>query len=348
MSSMNVCILLGRLKDDPNVRKHSSGVEIATMILEEIVVQRDRVSGNPVERAIHHEVRVYNPAFVQTAKAEGARGRHVEVHGQLAYGDDGKAYVAVPSQGGRVAFKYFEVREVPSEPPVVVADHEAARDLASAIPDAHPPEAEMPVPQPEPEAASQPAIEAHVEPTSETVAPVEEAEQPAHTPEAAVESRPAPAQTPPRPGFAARPPQIGGGFRPAPASVARPGPGPSVVQSPQAEDRGPAPERTPPASANPPPVRPSVGSSPVRAVGTAPIAGVVQPRPASGPRIGGPVTRPTTALRPAPAHPTPVAAVAGRPASMPGGGLGRVGSSAANPRGNAWRGGMDDLDDVPF
>ena len=133
MSTMNVCILLGRLKDDPVVRRHSSGSEIATLVIEEIVVHRDRGSGTPIERTVHHHVRIYNQSFVNIAKAEGARGRHVEVHGSLSYGEDGMAFVAVPPNGGRVAFKSFEVREIPQEPPAVVADHEAARDLAEAL-----------------------------------------------------------------------------------------------------------------------------------------------------------------------------------------------------------------------
>lgn len=338
MSSMNVCILLGRLKDDPNVRKHTSGVEVATMTIEEVVVQRDRLSGNPVERVVHHEVRVYNTAFVQAVKAEGARGRHVEVQGQLSYGDDGKAYVAVPSQGGRVAFKYFEVREIPSEPPAVVADHEAARDLASALPELQVPEPDAASTPPERETAAAPEAEAE----REIAAPVEEPERTEPEPAAAAESRPAPAQTPPRPGFAARPPQIGG-VRAAP--IARPGPGPGAA--PQAQDRAPAADRTPPAAAAPPPARPSVGSMPAR-IGSSPVAGVAQPRAAAGPRLAGPVTRPTMASRPAPSHPGPAAA--GRPAVMSGGGMGRVaGESGAAPRSNAWRGQMDDIaDDIPF
>jgi single-stranded DNA-binding protein len=339
MSSMNVCILLGRLKDDPNVRKHTSGVEVATMTIEEVVVQRDRLSGNPVERVVHHEVRVYNPAFVQAVKAEGARGRHVEVQGQLSYGDDGKAYVAVPSQGGRVAFKYFEVREIPSEPPAVVADHDAARDLASALPEVQAPEPEPAPSHSEPDASADPVAEN----ARENVAPVEEPAKGEPEPAVDVESRPASVQTPPRPGFAARPPQIGA----RPAVIVRPASGPAVVQ--QSQERAPAAERTPPTAAAPPPARPSVGSMPAR-VGGAPVAGVAQPRAAAGPRIAGPVTRPTMASRPAPSHPGPAAAVAGRPAVMSGGGIGRVQSeTGTTPRSNAWRGQMDDLDtDIPF
>lgn len=340
MSSMNVCILLGRLKDDPNVRKHTSGVEVATMTIEEVVVQRDRLSGNPVERVVHHEVRVYNPAFVQSVKAEGARGRHVEVQGQLSYGDDGKAYVAVPSQGGRVAFKYFEVREIPSEPPAVVADHEAARDLASALPEVQAPEPDAAPASSEHEVATAPEAE------REIAAPVEEPERTEPEPAAAAESRPTPAQAPPRPGFAARPPQIGGVRTPP---IARPSPGLAAAQ--QTQEHAPVADRTPPAAAAPPPARPSVGSMPAR-IGGSPVAGVAQPRAAAGPRLAGPVTRPTMASRPAPSHPGPAAAVAGRPAVMSGGGMGRVsGESGAAPRSNAWRGHMDDVsdhDDVPF
>lgn len=342
MSSMNVCILLGRLKDDPNVGRHTSGVEIATMTIEEVVVQRDRVSGNPVERAVHHEVRVYNPAFVQTVKAEGARGRHVEVHGQLSYGDEGKAYVAVPSQGGRVAFKYFEVREIPSEPPVAVADHDAARDLASSMPEVQVSEPEAEPSRPDREAAAASGSDVG----RETAGPVEELAPPEPEPATAVESRPAPVQTTPRPGFAARPPQIGGVRSPP----VRPAPGPTVGQ--QIQERAPVADRTPPAATSappPPPARPSVGSMPAR-IGGSPVAGVVQPRAAAGPRLGGPVTRPTMPSRPAPSHPAPAAAVAGRPGPVSGGGIGRVAGGAA-PRSNAWRGQMDDVsaeDDLPF
>lgn len=338
---MNVCILLGRLKDDPNVRNHTSGVEVATMIIEEIVVQRDRLSGNPVERTVHHEVRVYNPAFVQTVKAEGARGRHVEVHGQLSYGDDGKAHVAVPSQSGRVAFKYFEVREIPSEPPAVVADHDAARDLASSIPEVHAAEPEAEHPPSDGEAAASSGLDVG----REIDALVKEPTRTEPEPSAAVESRPAPVQTPPRPGFAARPPQIGG-VRGAPA---RPGSGPTVGQ--QTQERAPVADRTPPAAAAaPPPARPSVGSMPAR-IGSSPVAGVVQPRAAGGPRLAGPVTRPTMASRPAPSYPAPAAAAAGRPAAISGGGIGRVGGvGASSSRADKWRGHMDDASeqDVPF
>lgn len=351
MSSMNVCILLGRLKEDPGIHRHSSGADVATMIIEEVVVQRDRVSGEPVERSVLHEIRVYNPTFVQTAKAEGARGRHVEVHGQLSYGTDGKAFVAVPSQGGRVAFKYFEVREVPSEPPAIVADHAAARELASAIPEARSdePESQPPTAAPEtaapdvaarmPDAGRQP--EGDVPGTPEASGPSAPSE-----PGAVHSDRPAPSQPPARPGFGARPPQMGIA-RPASVAPARPDPAPAA----QAQGASSTSDRRPaPGPANPPPVRPQVGSAAPRIGGAAPVAGVVQPRTPVGPRLGGPVTRPTMATRPAPARPGPIAAVAGRPAGSAGG-IGRVGGAAPSGGSHMWRGQTEDIEDgvdVPF
>lgn len=351
MSSMNVCILLGRLKEDPGIHRHSSGADVATLHIEEIVVQRDRISGEPVERSVVHEVRVYNPIFVQTAKAEGARGRHVEVHGQLSYGTDGKAFVAVPSQGGRVAFKYFEVREVPSEPPAVVADHAAARELASAIPEARSGEPEVAPPAAAPETAApevaattsdaERAPERDVPGTSEAINP-----SPAPEHDAGRNDRAAPSLPPARPGFGARPPQMGI-VRPASAAAARPDPVPAA----RTQDSAAAPNRPAPGPANPPPVRPQVGSAAPRVGGAAPVAGVVQPRTPVGPRLGGPVTRPTMATRPAPARPGPIAAVAGRPAGA-GGGIGRVGGAAHSGSSHMWRGQTEDIedgmDDVPF
>lgn len=356
MSSMNVCILLGRLKDDPAIHRHSSGADVATMIIEEVVVQRDRVSGEPVERSVLHEIRVYNPTFVQTAKAEGARGRHVEVHGQLSYGTDGKAFVAVPSQGGRVAFKYFEVREVPSEPPAVVADHAAARELASAIPEARSDEVESaPAIAPEPVAPepvapeiATPKPDAGRQPQENvSEAPESTGSSTPHDSDAVRSDHPVPSQPPARPGFGARPTQIGIA---RPASVAPGRPDPAPAAQPQGasstSDRRPAP-----GPANPPPVRPQVGSAAPRIGGAAPVAGVVQPRTPVGPRIGGPVTRPTMATRPAPARPGPIAAVAGRPAGS-GGGIGRVGGAAPSGGSHMWRGQTEDIedgmDDVPF
>ncbi len=198
------------------------------MIIEEVVVQRDRASGEPVERSVLHEIRVYNPTFVQTAKAEGARGRHVEVHGQLSYGTDGKAFVAVPSQGGRVAFKYFEVREVPSEPPAIVADHAAARDLATAISEGHPGEPDVAPPAgiPAATAPTQDVEEPHRSPDPAGATASGAAPAPAPVPEVAANDRTRPSQPPSRPGFGARPPQIGG-VRPAPTTPSRPDPAPA-------------------------------------------------------------------------------------------------------------------------
>lgn len=348
MSSMNVCILLGRLKEDPGFHRHSSGTDVATLHIEEIVVQRDRISGEPVERSVVHEIRVYNPTFVQTARAEGARGRHVEVHGQLSYGTDGKAFVAVPSQGGRVAFKYFEVREVPSEPPAVVADHAAARELASAIPEARSDEVEAArtvAPEPvAPEiAATTPDAGRHPQ---ESVSEALESTGPStpHEPDPVRSDRPVPSQPPARPGFGARPPQMGIA-RPASVAPARPDPAAQAQDASSTSDRRAAPGPT-----SPPPVRPQIGGAAPRIGGAPPVAGVVQPRTPVGPRIGGPVTRPTMATRPAPARPGPIAAVAGRPAGS-GGGIGRVGGTPPSGGSNMWRGQTEDIEDgtdIPF
>lgn len=309
MSSMNVCILLGRLKEDPSVLRHASGVEVATMIIEEVVVQRDRASGEPVERSVLHEIRVYNPTFVQTAKAEGARGRHVEVHGQLSYGTDGKAFVAVPSQGGRVAFKYFEVREVPSEPPAIVADHAAARELATAISEGHPGEPDVARPSGATAAAAptQDVEEPRQGPDPDGATASIAAPAPDPVPEVAANDRTAPSQPSSRPGFGARPPQIGG-VRQAPTAPSRPDPAPAD----RTQEAAAGLDRPPPGPVSSPPVRPHVGSAAPRVGGMPPVAGVVQPRTPVGPRLGGPVTRPTMPSRPAPARPGPMVPV--RPA----------------------------------
>lgn len=341
MSTMNVCILLGRLKDDPVVRRHSSGTEIAALVIEEIVVHRDRGSGTPIERTVHHHVRVYNQSFVNIAKAEGARGRHVEVHGSLSYGEDGMAFVAVPPNGGRVAFKTFEVREIPQEPPAVVADHEAARDLAEALS--------------VPEAADRPDLgnppETAAPPPGTDRDPVQSPQETAAPPvDASGDAAPGPAAASPSSTRAlppSRPPQIGAG-RPAPVGIR-----PAAVQPPSAPNpaRAPIAARPPASTPAAPPSRPSVGGAVARPAGVpsgSPVAGMAQPRAQVPPRIGGPVTRPTLATRPPPAQ--PVAAVAGGgPARIGGGGIGRASvappaARAANDR--TWRSTAIDDSDV--
>ncbi|MFC6047205.1 single-stranded DNA-binding protein, partial [Methylobacterium hispanicum] len=267
MSTMNVCILLGRLKDDPVIRRHSSGNDVATLVIEEVVVHRDRGSGAPVERTVNHQVRVYNQSFVNAAKAEGARGRHVEVHGALSYAEDGQAFVSVPPHGGRLAFKSFEVREIPHEPPPVVADHEAARDLAAAVPE--------PVAPALPDLGRPPE---RVRQDQEVGQPSAPAVDRATTDEGA-DRAPSDELVPQtgRTTVAARPPQIGVG---RPSLVG----GRSAPAQPPAttgQVRPPVQARMPGSVPNPPPTRPSVGGGAARtsapSAGGA-VAGVAQPR----------------------------------------------------------------------
>lgn len=345
MSTMNVCILLGRLKDDPVVRRHSSGSEIATLVIEEIVVHRDRGSGTPIERTVHHHVRIYNQSFVNIAKAEGARGRHVEVHGSLSYGEDGMAFVAVPPNGGRVAFKSFEVREIPQEPPAVVADHEAARDLAEALTEpetASRPDLGSPL---EAQASAAGTDQHQVQPQQETVPPQADASGDAPQGPAAASTAAA------RPPQASRPPQIGVG-RPPQVGVRPAAVQPSTAPS---QARPPVPARTPASTPVPPPSRPSVGGAAARPPGLSagsPVAGMAQPRAQVPPRIGGSVTRPTLATRPPAAQ--PVAAVAGGgPARIGGGGIGRASvapPAARQANDRTWRSTTiddNDIDDSP-
>jgi hypothetical protein len=233
---------------------------------------------------------------------------------------------------------------VPSEPPAIVADHAAARDLATAISEGHTGEPDEPRPAASPAAAGpKPDVEGPhqgTDPAGATAAPA-----PDPVPEIAPNDRTAPSQPPSRPGFGARPPQIGG-VRPAPTAPSRPDPAPAD----RTQEAAAAPDRASPGPASPPPVRPHVGSVAPRVGGMPPVAGVAQPRTLVGPRLGGPVTRPTMASRPAPARPGPIAAVAGRPAGA--GGIGRAGGAAPSSGSHMWRGQTEDIEDgtdsIPF
>lgn len=81
--SVNKCILVGNLGQDPEIRSFQNGGKIANMRIATSETWKDRNSGERKERTEWHTVAVYSEPLVRVVEQFLKKGSKVYVEGQL-------------------------------------------------------------------------------------------------------------------------------------------------------------------------------------------------------------------------------------------------------------------------
>jgi hypothetical protein len=127
--SINDVSLFGTLVEDVVPRKNRAGQPFATFHVKTYKFVRDRLTGQPREDSVVHEVHCYDEASIAPLGAHGKAGAWVRIRGEVAYKDNRAMFVRVPMRGGMaIVSAYFGTDITPSHPyrPTVGSEHIAA------------------------------------------------------------------------------------------------------------------------------------------------------------------------------------------------------------------------------
>lgn len=115
--SINDVSLFGTLVEDVVPRKNNVGQPFAIFRVRTYKFIRDRLTGQPREHSVVHEVQCYDEASIGPLGVHGKAGAWVRVRGEVAYKENREMFVRVPMRGGMaIVSAYFGTGITPSNP----------------------------------------------------------------------------------------------------------------------------------------------------------------------------------------------------------------------------------------